>query len=123
MGLWGNVSTLKTASNCTMGCSAGLIPIGEEFLASIWDRYQFSIMRNLGSYCFVEVILVFSRLLFKNLKIEICKTIMPVMLYGCETWSLTLREECKLRVFENRIGPKRDKNGEWRRLREELPSL
>ena len=43
------------------------------------------------------------------------------MLYGCETWSLTLREESRLRVFENRIlrrvfGPKRDENGEWRRL-------
>ena len=51
------------------------------------------------------------------------------MLYGCETWSLTLREECRLRVFENRIlrrifGPKRDENGEWRRLHnEELLSL
>ena len=49
--------------------------------------------------------------------------------YGCETWSLTLREECKLMVFENRIlrrifGPKRDENGEWRRLHnEELHSL
>ena len=48
-----------------------------------------------------------------NLKIEIHKTIIfPVVLYGCETWSLTLREECSLRVFENRIlrrifGPKR----------------
>ena len=43
------------------------------------------------------------------------------MLYGCETWSLTLREECRLRVFENRIlrrvfGPKRDKNSDWRRF-------
>ena len=52
-----------------------------------------------------------------------------VVLYGCETWSLTLREECSLRVFENRIlrqifGPKRDENGEWRRLHnEELHSL
>ena len=51
------------------------------------------------------------------------------MLYGCETWSLTLREECRLREFENRIlrwifGPKRDENGEWRRLHnEELHSL
>ena len=51
------------------------------------------------------------------------------MLYGCETWSLTLREECRLRVFENRIlrrifGPKRDANGEQRRLHsEELRSL
>ena len=43
------------------------------------------------------------------------------MLYGCETWSLTLREECRLRVFEYRIlrrifGPTRDENGEWRLL-------
>jgi hypothetical protein len=37
------------------------------------------------------------------LKIKIYKTItLPVVLYGCETWSLTLREECRLRVFENR---------------------
>ena len=51
------------------------------------------------------------------------------MLYGCETWSLTLREESRLKVFENRIlrrkfGPKRNENGEWRRLHnEELHSL
>ena len=51
------------------------------------------------------------------------------MLYGCETWSHTLREELGLRVFENRIlrqifGLKRDENGEWRRLHnEELHSL
>ena len=54
---------------------------------------------------------------------------MPVVLYGCETWSLTLREEFRLKVFENRIlrrifGPKRDENGEWRRLHnEKLHSL
>ena len=54
---------------------------------------------------------------------------MPVVLYGCVTWSLTLREECRLRVFENRIlrrifGPKRDDNGEWRRFHDdELHSL
>ena len=47
---------------------------------------------------------------------------MPVVLYGCETWSLTLREELKLRVFENRVlrgifGPKRDEvTGDWGRL-------
>ena len=64
------------------------------------------------------------------MKIKIYKTIiLPVVLYGCETWSLTLREESRLRVFENRIlrrifGPKRDENGEWRRLHnEELRSL
>ena len=41
---------------------------------------------------------------------------LSVVLYGCETWSLTLREECRLRVFENILrrifGPKRDVNGE-----------
>ena len=43
-----------------------------------------------------------SRLLSKNLKIKIYRTIiLHVVLYGCETWSLTLREECRLRVFEN----------------------
>ena len=59
-------------------------------------------------------LLLSSRLFSKNLKIKIYKTIiLPVVLYGCETWSLTLREESRLRVFENRIlrrifGPKRD---------------
>ena len=66
-----------------------------------------------------------SRLLSKNLKIKVYRTIiLPVVLYGCETWSLTLREERKLRVFENMVlrilGPRRDKvTGEWRRLRNE----
>ena len=55
--------------------------------------------------------------------------ILPVVLYGCEKWSLTFREECRLRVFENRIlrrifGPKRDEIGERRRFHnEELHSL
>ena len=50
----------------------------------------------------------------KNLKIKIYRNIiLPVVFYGCETWSLTLREEHRLRVFENRVlrrifGPKRD---------------
>ena len=62
-----------------------------------------------------------SRLLSKNKKIKIYGTIiLPVVLYGCETWSLTLREERRLRVFENRVlrkvfGPKRDEvTGEWK---------
>jgi hypothetical protein len=65
-------------------------------------------------------------LLSKNTKIKICRSIiLPVVLYGCETWSLTLREEHRLRVFENRalrkiFGPKRDEvRGEWRRLHNE----
>jgi len=55
-----------------------------------------------------------SNLLSKNLKIKKHKTIIfPFVLYGCETWSLTLREERRLRVFENRVlrrifGPKGD---------------
>ena len=57
-------------------------------------------------------------------------TILPVVLYGCETWSLTLREERRLRVFENRVlrrvfEPKRDEvTVEWRKLhKEELRDL
>jgi hypothetical protein len=59
----------------------------------------------------------------KNLKIRLYKTIiLPVVLYGCETWFLTLREEHRPRVFENRVlrrifGPKRDEvTREWRKL-------
>jgi hypothetical protein len=70
-------------------------------------------------------------LLSKNLKIKIYRNIiLPVVLYGCETWSLTLREECRLRVFENRVlrrvfGPKREEmTGEWIKLHnEELNDL
>jgi hypothetical protein len=46
----------------------------------------------------------FCLLLSKNLKIRIYKTIiLPVVLYGCKSWSLTLREEHRLRVFEKRV--------------------
>ena len=67
--------------------------------------------------------LLFSSLLSKNLKIKIYKTIiLPVVRYGRETWSLTLREEGRLRVLEKRMlrrifGPKRDEAiQEWRKL-------
>jgi len=70
---------------------------------------------KLGNACYHSVQnLLSSSLLSKNLKIKIYRTIiLPVVLYGCETWSLTLREERRLRVFENRVlrrifGPKRD---------------
>ena len=67
----------------------------------------------------------------KKLKIKVYRIIiLPVFLYGCETWSLTLRKERRLRVFENRVlrrvfGPKRDDvTGEWRKLHnEELSDL
>jgi hypothetical protein len=56
----------------------------------------------------------------KNLKIKIYRTVIfPVVLYGCETWSLTLREERRLRVFENGMlifGPKSEEDGSWRKL-------
>jgi hypothetical protein len=65
-------------------------------------------------------------LLSKNIKIKKYRTIiLPVVLYGGETWSLTLREERRLRVFENRVlrrifGPKKEElTGEWRKLHKE----
>jgi hypothetical protein len=75
--------------------------------------------------------LLSSRLLSKNLEIKIYRTIiLHVVLYGYETWSLNLRVEGRLRVFENRVlmrifGPKRDEiTGEWRKLpNEELNDL
>jgi len=75
--------------------------------------------------------LLSSRWLSKNLKSKIYRTvILPFVLYGCETWSLTLSEGRRLRVFENRVlrrvfGSKRDDvTGEWRKLHnEELSDL
>jgi hypothetical protein len=72
-----------------------------------------------------------SRLLSRNVKVKIYKTIiLPVVLYECETWSLKLREEYRLRVFENRVlrkifGHKRvEVTGEWTKLHnEELHNL
>jgi hypothetical protein len=67
--------------------------------------------------------LLSSHLFSGNLKVKIYKTtILPVIMYGCETWCQTLREEHRLMVFENRVlrrifGPKRDEvTGEWRML-------
>ena len=76
--------------------------------------------------------LLSSSLLSKKLEIKIYRTIiLPVVLYGCETWSLTLRDERRLRVFENRVllrrvfGPKREEvTGKCRKLHnEELSDL
>jgi hypothetical protein len=75
--------------------------------------------------------LLSSRLLSKNLKIRIYKNIiLPVVLFGCETWSLTLREEHRVKVFGNWVlrgifGAKRDEvMEEWRKLpKEELRGL
>jgi hypothetical protein len=70
--------------------------------------------------------LLSSRFLSRNVKVKIYKTaILPVVLYGCDTWFLTLREEHRLRVFENRVirrmfGPKTDEvTGECSKLHTE----
>jgi hypothetical protein len=86
---------------------------------------------NSGNACYhlVQNLLSFC-LLSRNLKMRIHNTIiLPVVLYGCETWSLTLRKEHRLGVFENRVlrkifGPRRDVTVEWRKLHnEELHDL
>jgi hypothetical protein len=70
-----------------------------------------------------------SHLISKKLKIKIYKTVvLPVVLYGCETWSLTLGEEHRLREFLRTVlrvfGPKREEDGSWRKLHNyELHSL
>jgi hypothetical protein len=78
---------------------------------------------NSGNACCHSVQSSVLPLLCRNLKVKTYKIIiLPVILYGCETWSLTLREEHRLRVFENRLlrgifGPKREEvPGEWRKL-------
>jgi hypothetical protein len=80
-----------------------------------------------GNACYHSVQNLLScRLLSKNTKIRVYRNIiLPLVLYGCETRSLTLSEERRIRVFENRVlrsifGPKRNEvTGEWRRLHNE----
>jgi hypothetical protein len=87
---------------------------------------------NSDNACYYSVQnLLSSHLLSKNVKIRIYKTsILPLVLYVCETWSLTAREEHRLKLFENKVlrrifGPKRDEViGGWRKLHnEELHNL
>jgi hypothetical protein len=86
---------------------------------------------NSGNACYYSAQnLLSSCLMSKNLKIKIYKTvILPVVLCGCETWSLTLGEEHRLRVFEYRVlrrifGPKSEEDGSRRKLHnDELHSL
>jgi hypothetical protein len=80
-----------------------------------------------GNACYHSVQnLLSSRLLSKNTKIKVYRTgMLPVVSYGCETWSLTSTEEHRLRVFENRVGrrifglKRDDLAGKWRRLQKE----
>jgi hypothetical protein len=82
---------------------------------------------NSGNVCYHSVQnLLSSGPLSKNVKVRIYKTIMlPVVLYGCHSWSLTLKEEHRLQVFGNRVlkkifGPKSDEvTGEWKKLHNE----
>ena len=84
-----------------------------------------------GNACYHSVKNLLSyRLLSENIKIKIYRTvILPLVLYGCETWLLTLREDCRLWVFENRVlrrmfEPKRDEvTRETRKLHNELNDL
>jgi hypothetical protein len=95
----------------------------------IADQEEIKRRLNLGNAYYHSVQkLLSSRLLSKNIKIRIYKTtVLRVVLYGCETWSLTFREEYRLRVFENRVlrrifGPERDQvTGGWRKLHNEEP--
>jgi len=70
-----------------------------------------------------------SRLISRNLKDEMYKTvILPIVLYRCGTWSVTLEEEHRLKVFEKRVfrifGLKREEDGSWRKLHyDELHNL
>jgi len=97
---------------------------------SIQGEIKSRLMPGNACYHLVQNLLS-SSLLCKNLKIKKYRNIiLPVVLYGCETLSLTLREERRLRVFENRVlrrifEPKRDEvTGEWRKLHnEELNNL
>jgi hypothetical protein len=82
---------------------------------------------NSGNACYHSIQnLTYSHLLTKSIKIRIHKTIiLPVVLYECETWSLTLTEEHRLRVFENRVlrrtfGSKREVTEGWRKLHNEV---
>jgi len=96
----------------------------------IQEEIKMRLKSGIADYHSVQNILS-SSLLFKNIKIKVYRCIiLHVVLYGCETWSLTLREDHRLMVFENRVlrricGPKKEKGtGEWRKLHnEELNDL
>jgi hypothetical protein len=92
------------------------------YLNSIHEEIKSRLKSGNACYLWVHTLLS-SGLLPRSEKIKIYRTIiLPLVLCGCETWSLTLRAECRLRVFENRVlrrilRPKRDEvTGDWRRL-------
>jgi hypothetical protein len=86
--------------------------LGLSFSICIHEEIKSRLNSRNACYHLVQSLLS-SRLLSRNVKVKIYKTIiLPVVLYGCNTWSLTLREKHRLRMFENRVlrrifGPKR----------------
>jgi hypothetical protein len=98
--------------------------LGKTLTDQNWMHEEIKSRINSGNACCHSVqSLLSSRLLSRNLKVKIYKTIiLPIVLYGCESWSVTLREEHRLRVFEKRVlrgmfGPKGDElTGQLRKL-------
>ena len=88
---------------------------------SIHEEIKSSLKSGNACYHCVQNLLS-SNLVSRSVKIKICRTIFLPVILCCETWSLTLREECRRRVFVNRVlrrifGPKRDEiTAEWKRL-------
>jgi hypothetical protein len=83
---------------CSRTGRRGRVKTGSGLDEGLYDYYLSLLL------LFLYVFLLSSSLLSKNLKIKIYRSInLPVVLYGCGTWSLTLREERRLRVFENRV--------------------
>ena len=119
---------------CTSFCTVRFILIGHErivpctfhficyYVDCITIQEEIKSRLKIGNACYHSVQnLLSSSFISKNLKIKIYRSvILPVVLYGCETWSLTLREEHRLRVLRRIFGPKRDGvTGEWRKLHNE----
>jgi hypothetical protein len=122
----GQKHSIKMANTCFEGV-ANFKYLGTTLTDQNCIHEEIKSRVNSGNACYHSVqSLLSSRLLSRKVKVKTYKTIiLPVVLYGCETWSLTLREEHRLRVFENRtlrkiFGPKRDEvTGEWRKLHDE----
>jgi hypothetical protein len=101
------VATDLLYSNCNCNKNKSIIYNNNRFYTEIWYKNDFTYETMKQNFASLHTY------------------ILPVVLYGCETWSVTLREEHRLRVFENRVlrkifGPKRDEvTGEWRKLHNE----
>ena len=111
-----------------MSCIVYIYECGAAWVCATWlSAFILCGRLKSGNACYYSMQNRLScRLLSRNLKVKVYRTIiLPVVLYGCETWSLTLREECRLRVFKNRVlrrifGPRMDgETGEMRELHDE----